>query len=132
MTKEELVNSLPEPWKSVASWGGSIDYKSRGGDHRYVEERGYKSHMNSDCSYSADGLKGFSLTSYGDWGTFFVNWADEEAYGYFVDMYQKGIINLWRARVYVDGQGYDYEIDHGWTTYDKELGAWVNCQNPLK
>ena len=88
--------------------------------------------MNSDCSYSAPGLKGFSLSSYGDWGTFFSNWADEESFGYFIDMYEQGIIKLWRARVYINGQTHDYEVGAGWQTYDKELGAWVNCPNPLE
>lgn len=131
MTKEEVIKRLPKPWNQVIEYGGSIDYHCKGGDHKYVEERGYTTQMNSDCSYSAPGLRGFNLSSYGDWGTFFTSWADEESLGYFIDMYEKGIIKLWRARVYLDGNGYDFEIGDGWKTYDKELGCWINCPNPL-
>ena len=132
MTTQEAIQRLPDPWNRVMECGGSIDYRCKGGDHKYVEKHGYTSQMNSDCSYSAPGLKGFSLSSYGDWGTFFSNWADEESFGYFIDMYEQGIIKLWRARVYINGQTHDYEVGAGWQTYDKELGAWVNCPNPLE
>ena len=131
MTKEEVIKRLPEPWNKVVESEGSIDYQCKGGDHKYVEERGYVSQMNSDCTYSAPGLRGFSLSSYGDWGTFFPSWADDESYGYFIDMYEKGIIKLWRARVYIDCKSYDYEVGVGWNTYNKDLGIWTDCPNPL-
>ena len=81
MTKEELIKRFPEPWNKVIEYGGSIDYHCKGTDHKYVEEHGYTVEMNSDSTFSAPGLKGFSLSSYGDWGTFFSDWADDSAPG---------------------------------------------------
>lgn len=132
MTREEAISRLPEPWNLVIKNDGSIDYRCKGGDHKYVEARGYTPQMYSDCSYGAPGLKGFNLSSYGDWGTFFSSWADKKSFGYFIDMYEQGIIELWRARVYINSQPHDYEVGAGWQTYDKELGGWINCPNPLE
>ena len=58
-----MENSLPEPFRTAFERGNSIDYKSVGhpNDHTYVRKLGYVPEMHSDCSYSAKGLKGFSL-----------------------------------------------------------------------
>jgi hypothetical protein len=85
--------------------------------------------MNGDCSYSAPGLKGFSLSSYGDWGTFYPSWADEKERDMFLDMFEQNIISLWRIRAYVEHVTHDY-ADGEWKKYDKELETWVSCQCP--
>jgi hypothetical protein len=87
--------------------------------------------MNGDCSYSAPGLKGFSLSSYGDWGTFYSSWADEKERDMFLDMFNQRIIKLWRIRAYVNGTTYDYDdTGEDWTMYDKEMEQWIDCSTP--
>ena len=85
--------------------------------------------MGGDCSYYAKGLNGFNLSSYGDWGTFFPSWANEESKKIFFDMYEKGIIKLWRITAYIKANGdvlhFTYENGVGWRTYDPEYG-WID------
>ncbi len=124
---------LSYPFSKAFEVGASIDYKSTK-DHQYVKERGYEPEMGSDCSYSAKGLKGFSLSSYGDWGTFYTDWAGENEKEMFLDMVSKGIITLWRIRIYVkDGKEticHDYDDDEKrWICYNGE--AWVECEDPF-
>lgn len=129
---------LPYPFDYAFEHSHSIDYKCDDGkDHRFVENLGFKPKMNSDCTYSAPGLKGFSLSSYGDWGTFYSNWANDGDCKIFLDMYKQGIIKLWRIRAYLpnekgETQTYDYEEGHGWRTYNKGANEWQQCKDPFK
>lgn len=129
----ERLELLKEPFRTAYQNGNSIDYKtnpnSKIGDHSYVEKYGYYPEMHSDCSYSAPGLHGFSLSSYGDWGTVYTKDLDDEGKEIFFNMIEENIIKPWRIRAYVKGDCFDYEDGHGWKTYDKELG-WYNCKSP--
>ena len=126
-------NSLPYPFNIAFDRGDSIDYHLSGwpkeSDHDYVKDLGYETEMLSDCSYHAKGLNGFSLSSYGDWGTFHTNWASEKEKEMFLDMFEKGIIKLWRIRAYVNGVTTDYD-GNDWSHYDKEIRRWVSCKDP--
>lgn len=134
-----MTNNLPYPFNAAFEGGHSIDYRCKNSkDHAYVMEHGFKPKMSSDCAYYAEGLSGFSLSSYGDWGTFFTNWAEDNDKEMFLDMVEKGIIELWRIRAYIRKEGqsnpdtYDYDKDDGkWITYDREKGKWVNCPDPF-
>ena len=129
--------NLESPFKEAFERGDSIDYKSvpgsRRSDHDVAREMGYEPHMNSDCSYSAAGLPGLSLTSYGDWGTIFVDWANKTVKKMFLDMCNEGIIVPWRVRTYIhegkDVITYDYD-ERGWTKYDKTISKWVSTTSP--
>lgn len=134
---DNMNYTLPSPFKEAFECGDSIDYKLVNGakktDHTFVKELGYESYMNSDCSYSAKGLPGLSLSSYGDWGTIFVSWADDNVKKIFLDMCNEGIITPWRVRKYVregkDVTTYDYD-ERGWTKHDNKLGKWVSTESP--
>lgn len=132
-----MRNMLPYPFDYAFEHGHSIDYKCyEGKDHRFVEKLGFISKMNSDCSYSAPGLNGLSLSSYGDWGTLHTQWADATSQKAFLDMYEQGLIKLWRIRAYLPNekgevQCYDYEEGNGWKTYDKEAEKWSQCEDPF-
>jgi len=131
--------NLESPFKEAFESGDSIDYKLVPGakktDHTFVKELGYESKMHSDCSYSAPGLPGLSLSSYGDWGTIFVDWTDDNVKKIFLDMCNEGIITPWRVRKYVrEGKNtvpYDYD-ERGWTKHSEELGKWVETESPYK
>ena len=128
----ENLELLKEPFKTAFLAGSSIDYKvvsNTINDHKYVEKYGYHSQMNSDCSCSAPGLWGFSLSSYGSWGTVYTSDLDTEGKDIFFGMLKEGIIKLWRIRAYINGDTFDYEDGKGWETYDKVLG-WHECQCP--
>ena len=127
MKKEE--NSLPYPFNAAFDRGDTIDYNTNGSDHDYVRNLGYEPEMLSDCSYQAKGLNGFSLSSYGDWGTFYTKLASEKEKEMFLDMFEKGIIKLWRIRAYVNGVMTNYN-ENEWSHYDKEIGGWVGCKDP--
>ena len=89
--------------------------------------------MNPDCTYSAPGLPGLSLSSYGDWGTIFVDWANDNVKKIFLDMCNEGIIVPWRVRKYVregkDVTTYDFD-ERGWMKHDKQLKKWVETESP--
>lgn len=122
-------NNLPFPFNTAFDNGDSIDYKCAGVDHDYVRKLGYTPKMNGDCSYSAPELEGFFLSSYGDWGTFYPDLANEKEREMFLDMVEQNIISLWRIRAYVECVSYGY--DNGeWKKYDKELETWVDCPCP--
>lgn len=129
----ERLELLKEPFKTAFLAGSSIDYKtnpnSKIGDHSYVEKYGYYSEMHGDCSYSAPGLHGFSLSSYGDWGTVHTSDLDDEGKEIFFNMIEENIIKPWRIRAYVKGDCFDYEDGDGWKTYNKEIG-WHECECP--
>ena len=131
----ERLELLKEPFRTAYQNGDSIDYQtnpnSKIGDHSYVEKYGYSPEMHSDCSYSAPGLHGFSLSSYGNWGTVYTRDLDDEGKEIFFNMIEENIIKPWRIRAYVKGDCFDYEDGDGWKTYDKELG-WINCSSPYK
>lgn len=131
--------NLKSPFKEAFENGDSIDYKLVPGakktDHNVVKEMGYKIQMNSDCSFTASGLPGFSLSSYGDWGTFFVDWGTDVEKKLFLDMCDEGIIAPWRVRTYIregkDVTTYDYD-ERGWIKHDNKLGKWVSTESPYK
>lgn len=129
----EKLELLKEPFRTAYQNGDSIDYqtnpKSKIGDHSYVEKYGYHSEMHSDCSYSAPGLRGFSLSSYGNWGTVYPGDLDDEGKEIFFNMIEENIIKLWRIRAYINGDSFDYVDGGDWTTYDKENG-WIKCSCP--
>lgn len=129
----ERLELLKEPFRTAYQNGDSIDYQtnpnSKIGDHSYVEKYGYHSEMHSDCSYSVPGLRGFSLSSYGNWGTVYTSDLDDEGKEIFFNMIEENIIKPWRIRAYVKGDCFDYEDGDGWKTYDKESG-WHKCQCP--
>ena len=132
-----MVCNLESPFKEAFERGDSIDYKSVPGakktDHDVAREMGYHPKMNSDCSISANGLPGISLTSYGDWGTLFVDWANDTVKKMFLDMCNEGIIVPWRVRTYIregkDVTAYNYD-ERGWMKHDKQLGKWVSTESP--
>jgi hypothetical protein len=129
----ERLELLKEPFRTAYQNGNSIDYQtnpnSKVSDHEYVEKYGYSPEMHSDCSYSAPGLHGFSLSSYGNWGTVFTRDLDDEGKEIFFNMIEENIIRPWRIRAYVKGDCFDYEDGDGWKTYDNELG-WIYCPSP--
>ena len=127
-------NNLPYPFNIAFKKGHTIDYICAGGDHEYVKKLGYVPEMRSDCTYSARGLKAFSLSSYGNWGSFYADWADEKEKKIFLDMFDKGIIKPWRITAYIKNglvNQYSYEEGHGWKTYDKGEKKWVECADPF-
>lgn len=134
-----MACNLKSPFKEAFENGDSIDYKLVPGakktDHTFIRELGYESKMHSDCSYSAPGLPGLSLSSYGDWGTIFVDWADDNVKKIFLDMCNEGIITPWRVRKYVrEGKNtvpYDYD-ERGWTKHSEEFKKWVETESPYK
>ena len=91
MTRKDL----PEPFVSAQV----IDFKttSVSSDHEYLESLGYHIKMGSDCACYCE-LKGFRVSSYGEWGTIYCRSADEKTWKIFLDMLEKRIIKLWRAR----------------------------------
>lgn len=128
---DKFKEFIPEPYFSILKNGGNVDYNDK--THRvndYVEKLGYNTHMNSDCSYTADGLHGMTLVSYGDWGTIYASWADENAYTIFTDLIKLGIINLWRGGLYVDSNHYVYQNGE-WSTYSKEFKSWIPAEQPF-
>lgn len=131
----EKLELLKEPFRTAYQNGDSIDYKidptGKVTDHNYVKKYGYTSKMNDDCSYSAHGLKGFSLSSYGSWGTVYTSDLDTKGKDIFFGMLNDGIIKLWRIRTYINGNTFDYEDGKGWETYDKESG-WHECECPYE
>lgn len=128
------VNILPEPFRTAFEEGASIDYKvnrnSGTSDHKYIEKLGYHSEMRPDCSYTADGLPSFSLSSYGNWGCFYPKRASNEEKQMFLDMCEKGIIHPWRIRTYIDNYMYDYSTERGWSRYNMTEHYRENCDNP--
>lgn len=137
MTKE-----IKEPFRTVLEqrkkYGPSIDYKAKNGeDHVWLKRHGYSTRMGGDCScyvYDKEGKMkcGLTASSYGDWGEYFYTFdKNDECYDILMRMYEEGIIELWRIRVYIDGQAYDYngETD-AWTTYTDEE-KWHPCACPL-
>ena len=126
----EVDDVLEEPFRTAFINKASIDYKvdpkSKNNDHKYVkEELGLECKMAGDCTYYAPGLRGFSLSSYGDWGTFYADdatWAEKKI---FLDMIKKKCITPWRTRVYVhEKNGEVLSCD-----YDAEENTWKKWTN---
>lgn len=137
-----MKSNLPYPFNVAFEDGHSIDYRSKGEDHEYVKKLGYSPKMGGDCAYYAPGLNGFSLSSYGDWGTFYPNRADDKEKEMFLDMFDKGIIKPFGISAYIRHYlpytkdwlvcRYSYNEDDGWKTYNERLGSWLYCEDPLK
>lgn len=135
---KQVVLTFPEPFKSAAlSLDFNFDYKIKEGspynDHYLLKEWGYKIVTGGDCACYIEGENCWlNPTSWGDWGSVFLNEKDEntKAIDLFCKMYKTGIIKLWRIRKYIDGKCYDYDdAKKEWQTYDGE--KWVKCDNPL-
>lgn len=130
---------LDEPFSTAFLRGDSIDYKLVKGakktDHDIASEHGYEPEMASDCSYNAVGLPSFSLSSYGDWGSFYPDMADNESKDMFLMMVKENIIKPWRISAYrKDGtevKQYHYNnVNNVWTVYDKAKEDWVETCCP--
>ena len=135
-----MMNKLKYPFSKAFEREDSIDYRvggwSKMSDHDYVRQFGFESEMMPDCSMHADGLPGFNLSSYGDWGTLFTSWADENGKEMFLDMVEKDIIRLWRITAYIkvgdEVESYHYENGVGWRTLIKDTHEWVDCSDPYR
>lgn len=117
--------TLPEPFQTALEKSNTavIDYKSTK-DHEWLKEHGFDLRMSSDCSYnvSKNGkiLCALSATSYGDWGSYFqCADIDNKALEVFLDMYDEGIITLWRLSVYLNKKAYFYY---------NETKQWIDVQ----
>lgn len=128
------ANILSEPFLTAFENGASIDYRvnpnSGISDHAYIEKLGYHSKMHSDCSYTADGLQSFSLSSYGNWGCFYTYRSSDEEKRMFLDMCEKDIIRPWRIRIYIGDYTYDYSTENGWSRYSFKTKTRETCENP--
>lgn len=135
----ENINILDEPFKTAFTNGDSIDYKLVKGatrnDHDIAKAYGYQPEMASDCSFYAKGLIGFSLSSYGDWGTFFTGHANVEGKDIFLMMVREKIIKPWRIYAYrkdgFEGTLYHYnDVYKKWTVYNEEKHEWIETESP--
>ena len=125
------MSEIREPFLTVLRLGGSVDYKDKGAKtHKFVKKLGYEPKMNSDCSITAEGLKGINLTSYGDWGSVYPSFMDKNSTDIFKQMVTEGVVELWRARIYVNQHSFYYEDGKGWTTYDETEKKRVSCKEP--
>ena len=128
------IKILSEPFRTAFKEGASIDYKtnpnSDTSDHEYVESLGYHSKMHSDCTYSAEGIPSFSLSSYGNWGTFYTYKSSDKEKEMFLDMCEKGIITPWRIRTYIGDYAYDYSTDSGWSRHSFKTKTRESCDSP--
>lgn len=89
--------------KILIETGKSFDFEVSDGengpaDHKFVESLGYEVKMAGDCSFYAPGLNGISLSSYGNWGTFFNCWMDNNAREVAIKMIDEGIVDFYRYR----------------------------------
>ena len=125
------MSEIKKPFLTAFRLGGSVDYKDKGAKtHEFVKKLDYEPKMNSDCSITADGLKGINLTSYGDWGSVYASFMDKTSADIFKQMVDDGIVELWRARIYVIRRPFYYEDGKGWTTFDETKKKWVSCDEP--
>ena len=78
----------------------SIDYrvKESCADHKYIKDNyGFEIKMNYDCTFTCKELPGLSLSSYGDWGTLYLDGKEGSlSQKIFDEMINKGIIFIWR------------------------------------
>lgn len=140
MTTEEIIYTFPEPFRTAAKQARfSFDYTLKEGmnDHEWLKGHGYEAHMANDCSFYVKNLPNLSPTSYGDWGTIFVGLFDDEvkdgyekSFSVFCQMYDEGVVLLWRITIYIDKIHYVYnEHNKTWAKYENK--SWRNCKNPL-
>lgn len=138
-----IYSKLPEPFKSVMgkSYTVSIDYKTIGDDHKWLNKHGYEAKMLSDCSYSVKNNKtgkflDFNASSYGNWGTCFKFFDSEgftEEFGLLLQMLDEGVIELWRIRMHINDDGRrisDYMYFDGVWMISCKNGYQV-CESPL-
>lgn len=135
---DRIIATMPEPFKSVIQMDNfSIDYKTRECvDHTFLNKRGYDLIFGADCSYYVRGLSGINPSSYGDWGTIRDLGKNTEALGLFLEMYEKGLVELWRIRIYLPNekgkkQQYEYTDKDGWSTYDINQKKWIKTEQPF-
>lgn len=120
-------DKIKEPFLTVLNLGQSVNYKCSGLDHEYVKKLGYVPELHSDCSYSAKGLYGINLSSYGNWGTVYPSSMDENSKKIFIDMLEDSIIELCSCMIYLNRVPYDYDGEN-WKTYNGT--DWVTCDTP--
>ncbi len=136
-----MGNNLPYPFNVALDHGHTIYYKcALGDDHEYVRKLGYAPHLNEDCAYGADGLYGISLSSYGNSGAFYPNFADETSLKIFLEMIDNGIVRPNGIMAYIrEGDSnsnnrvvhaYRYDDGEGWQIFQNE--EWVDCGDPFK
>ena len=137
----ETKKQIEEPFKTAverrSDYNPNIDYKLNAGksDHEWLTRHGFKIDMGSDCAYylKKDGafFGGLTASSYGDWGSYFCGFdKDDAGLDLLLGMYDDNIIDLWRIRVYINRQCYDYNKDSGkWTTVID--GKLQECPSPF-
>ena len=136
-----MNNSLNYPFNIALDHGHTIYYKcALGDDHEYVRRLGYAPHLNEDCAYSAEGLYGISLSSYGNSGAFYPNFADEIGLKIFMEMISNGIVRPNGIMAYIRDEdstssnrvvhAYRYNDGEGWQIFQNE--EWVDCGDPFK
>ena len=144
---EKIIESFPEPFKTVIKRGYEInfDYHLHEGknDHKWLEDHGYEMKMCQDCSFFVFGLPNLSATSYGDWGSIHDDMGEyskeERINGYnksfniFCQMYEEGIVKLWRIWLWIGNFWYTYDHEHKIWQVNKNDGThkWYNCENPF-
>ena len=125
------MSEIKEPFLTVLHLGGVVYYKDKGAKtHEFVKKLGYEPKMNSDCSITADGLKGINLTSHGDWGSVCSLLMNKTSADIFKQMVDEGVVELWRAQFYLIHRSFHYEDGIGWTTFDETEKKWVSCDEP--
>lgn len=136
-----MGNNLPYPFNVALDNGHTIYYKcALGDDHEYVRRLGHTPHLNEDCAYSADGLYGISLSSYGNSGAFYPNFADETSLKIFLEMIDNGIVKPNGIGAYIKEEdsnsrnrvvhAYRYDDGEGWQIFQND--EWVDCEDPFK
>lgn len=51
MTREELINQLPSPWRDIIKVGTIDYYSDEGRDHDFAKKSGLTIEICQDCSY---------------------------------------------------------------------------------
>ena len=138
---EKIINSFPEPFKTITKFETfNFDYclNENQNDHKFLEQQGYELFMCSDCAFHVRGLGYINATSYGNWGSVYKSsWEKNEIDGVkksfyvFCQMYEAGIVKLWRAYFSLNKIRYSY--DDSTKTWRKcENNTWSSCSNPLQ
>ena len=55
---------------------------------------------------------------------------DKTSADIFKQMVDEGVVELWRAQIYVIRRPFYYEDGKGWTTFDETENKWVSCEEP--
>ena len=132
---------LEEPFNSALEQRHAIDFRLVKGngktDHEAAKALGYEIKLADDgVTYYNEGIKGFSFTSYGDWGTIY-SFANNVARNLFIKLCEEGIVEPWRIRAYIDEGNetvsiYDYDHDRKeWKVWDDNAKKSVIADCPF-